>query len=246
MPQFARIESPGSLFHIMAHSIEGKPMFIDDQDRLEFLSRFEKGLTETGFLCYNWALMGNHYHLFIRTNDKPLSKLMRGLNGGYATYYNKRHDKNGCLFQGRFKSVLCQDQMYAVNMTKYISLNPLRAGIVNSLEELKNYEWCGHGFLLGDSNSHGKTFQKREDCLRRFGDNEKDAIKAYLQFLVDDCKGDNKTAGLLSFNETTEIKGSCKGWPAVIGDPDFAIDALERFKESLHRKHREADYPYLL
>lgn len=246
MPQMARMESPGSLVHIMAHSIEGKPMFKDDQDRSEFLSRFEKGLAKTGYLCYTWALMDNHYHLFLRTSEKPMSKLMRSLNGGYASYYNKRHKKEGCLFRNRFKSILCQDQDYAIKLIKYVNLNPLCAGIVNSLEELKNYAWCGHGFLLGESNTKGETFQKREECLRRFGDNEKDAIKSYLESMAQSCSAGNKTAGRLSMVEETEIRGSCKGWPAVIGDPEFVEDAFKRFKEYLKRRHREADYPYVL
>lgn len=89
MPRMARLESPGSLFHIMAHSIEGKNLFLDDQDRNELLSRLAKGLADCGFQCYVWTLMDNHYHILIRTNHLPLSKLMRGLNGGYARYYNK-------------------------------------------------------------------------------------------------------------------------------------------------------------
>lgn len=246
MPQMARMESPGSLVHIMAHSIEGKPMFVNDPDRAEFLSRFEKGLAKTGYQCYTWALMDNHYHLLLRTSEKPMSKLMRGLNGGYARYYNKKHKKNGCLFQDRFKSVLCQDQNYAVQLIKYINLNPLRAGMVNSLEQLKNFQWCGHGFLIGKGNTRGETFQKREHCLRRFGDNELDAIKAYLQSLEESCRGGTKTAGHLSCVEATEIVGSCKGWPAVIGDPEFASDAFEKFKQELKRKHREADYTYVM
>jgi len=246
MPQMARLEAPGSLVHIMAHSIEGKPMFIDDQDRAEFLSRFEKGLAKSGYQCYTWALMGNHYHLLLRTSEKPMSKLMRGLNGGYARYYNKKYKKNGYLFQNRFKSVLCQDQNYAVQLIKYINLNPLRAGIVNSLEQLKNYQWCGHGLLLGESNTWGEKFQKREQCLRHFGNNEQDAVKAYLKSLEESCSGGTKTAGHLPCIEASEIIGSCKGWPAVIGDPEFANDALEKFKLELKRKHRKADYTYVI
>ncbi|HEX2976899.1 MAG TPA: transposase [Bacteroidales bacterium] len=230
----------------MAHSIEGKPLFVDDQDRWEFLSRFEKGLTKTGFLCYTWVLMNNHYHLFLRTSEKPMSKLMRGLNGGYASYYNKRHKKNGYLFQNRFKSVLCQDQNYAVQLIKYINLNPLRAGMVSSLEQLKTYPWCGHGFLLGECNAIGKMFQKREECLRRFGDNEQESIKAYLESLLQSCGDKNEIAGQLSNIEATEITGSCKGWPAVIGDPDFVKNVMEKYKCFLNRNHRKADYPYVL
>jgi REP element-mobilizing transposase RayT len=242
----SRLEQPGSLYHIMAHSIEGKPLFVDDLDRTEFLRRLEKGIEKTGFLCYTWALMDNHYHLFLRTNELPMSKLMRGLNGGYASFYNKRHKKHGYLFQDRFKSVLCQQLDYALELIKYINLNPLRAGIVNSLEELKKFPWCGHGFLLGEYNAYGKTFQKREECLRRFGDNEQDAITAYLKYLSESCAIAHGVAGQLTSIEATELKGSCKGWPAVIGTPEFVKQALENYKYHLNRKYRKADYPYVL
>jgi len=246
MPRMIRLESPGSLVHIMAHSIDEKPLFVDDQDRLEFLSRFEKGLSKSGFICYTWALMDNHYHLFLRTSEKRMCKLMRGLNGGYATYYNKRHNKRGPLFRSRFKSSLVQDQDYAVQLVKYINLNPLRAGIVKSLEQLKNYTWCGHGFLLGDKEAAGKKFQKREECLRRFGENEETALKSYIEFLIQSCGENTETAGQLSNIEATEINGSCKGWPTVIGDPEFVNKIMNLHKEIIHRNHRKADYPYVL
>ena len=246
MPHMARLESPGSLVHIMAHSIEGKNMFIDDNDRREFLSRFEKGLANCHYQCHAWALMDNHYHLFLRTSEDPMSKLMRGLNGGYAQYYNKKHKKRGCLFQGRFQSVLCQDQDYAEQLIKYIHLNPLRAGKVKSLEQLKSFAWCGHGFLLGVPGANGERFQNRLESLRRFGDNEHDAVIAYLESLSQCCQSGSRTAGKPAFVEATEIAGSCKGWPAVIGDPEFARDAMERYKENLNRLHRKADYSHVL
>jgi len=247
MPRMARIESPGSLYHIMAHSIEGKDLFIDDQDRNEFLSRFTKGLTGCAFQCYAWALMDNHYHFLIRSSELPLSKLMRPLNGGYARYYNKKYKRRGYLFQDRFKSVLCQDQEYAAELIRYIHLNPLRAGKVKSLDQLKTFAWCGHGFLLGVNNAYGEQFQNRKESLRRFGDNETSALEAYMQYLAQGCPGeDNQKAGQLSITEATEIAGSCKGWPAVIGNHEFVRNALNKYKTYMNRKHREADYPLVL
>ena len=246
MPRMARLQSPGSLVHIMAHSVEGKNLFVDDEDKTEFLSRFEKGLAKYQYQCHAWTLMDNHYHLFLRTGDLPMSKLMRGLNGGYAQYYNKRHKRRGVLFDGRFKSILCQEIDYAEQLIKYIHLNPLRAGMVKSLEQLKDWPWCGHGFLLGIKNANGENFQIREESLRRFGDNEHDAIIAYLESLSQCCQSGNETAGKLPLTEATEIAGSFKGWPAVIGDPEFVKKAMERYKGYLNRLHRKADYSIVL
>ena len=247
MPRMARFELPGALYHVMAHSIEGKELFVDDEDRMDFLSRFEKGLINTGFQCYAWTLMDNHYHFLIRANNLPLCKLMRGLNSGYARYYNKKYKRRGYLFQDRFKSVICQDQQYAVELIKYIHLNPLRAGKVNSLQDLEKWAWCGHGFLMGNENNLGNKFQNRFESLRYFGENEKDAVKTYLKILARSCDCDDiETAGLLPKIESIEITGSCKGWPAVIGDHEFVKMAMEKYKEHFHRRHRKTDYPFIL
>ena len=246
MPQMRRLEVPGSLVHIMAHSIQELPLFGDDEDKMVFLSRFSKKLKQTGFQCYSWNLMDNHYHLFLHVNELPMSKLMRGLNSGYARYYNKKHNRKGTLFQNRFKSVLCQDQDYAVQIIKYIHLNPLRAGMVKSLEELKTYKWSGHGVLMGVEGAMGEEFQNRLECLRRFGENEPEAVNNYYNFLNQDFSENNENAGQLSFIEHTEIKGSCKGWPAVIGNHGFVTDALDKYNANSNRRHREADYPIVL
>jgi len=247
MPRMARLESPGSLFHIMSHAIDDKKLFIDEDDISDFLSRFEKGIKKTGFKCLGWALMGNHYHLVIRTNHLRLCKLMSPLNGGYAARYNKKYKRKGYLFRSRFKSVLCQDQDYAVQLIKYVHLNPLRAGMVKSLEELKDCPLCGHGFLIGKEDAPGEKFQSREEALCFFSDEKENAVSAYMESMSQSCNcEDIKTAGKMSETEITEIARSCKGSPAVIGDPEFVKNALEQYKKHLSRIHRKVDYPHVL
>ncbi len=247
MPRTMRLEMPGALAHIMAHSIDGKNLFEDDEDRVEFLRRLATGLELTGYQCFAWTLMDNHYHLLVRTNHLPMAKLMRSLNSGYARYYNIKHKRSGYLFQNRFKSILCQDQDYAAQLVKYIHLNPMRAGKVKTLEQLVNWTWCGHGYLLGKEGSMGGVFQNRAECLRRFGEEEQEAIRNYLNFLSEGYSPDDlKNAGQLPETEKTEVVGSCKGWPAVIGDPDFVKQAMEKHRVRMHRLHRKADYSFVL
>lgn len=247
MPHTKRFQPPCSMHHIMAHSIEGKDMFLDDEDRQEFIRRLEKGLKKTGFICITWALLDNHYHLFIKTNDKKLEKLMRGLNGGYAQYYNRKYGKRGCLFQGRFKSVLCQDKKYAAQLIKYINLNPLRAGKVRSIEVLKHYTWCGHGFMLGQRSTSAERFQNRQWCLSRFGMSEQEAIETYMKIVLKDY--DEKSpelAGKLPPAESNEIENSCKGEPAMIGEPEWATTIFDQYCDEKKRRHRKADYPKVI
>lgn len=161
--------------------------------------------------------------------------------------HNKRHGRRGYLFQDRFKSVLCQDQDYAAQLIKYIHLNPVRAGMVKSLEQLGSWTWCGHGFMIGNQKARGQAFQNRKESLRRFGEEEKEAVENYLNYLSEGYDlTDTEKAGLLPERENKEIAGSCKGWPAVIGDPEFVRNALEQHKIGKHRLHRRADYQYVL
>ena len=237
-----RFHSPGSLAHIMAHSIDGRPLFVDDFDRKEFLSRFDKILKKCGYECDSWSLMDNHYHLFVRTNNNPMSDLMRPLNGGYARWYNKKYKRRGYLFQDRYKSVLCQDSDYAKELIRYIHLNPLRANQVSSLEELKKWPWCGHGYLVGDESSAGMAFQQRNKVLRRFGEDELSAPKKYLEYLNEGIGEHFFESGNLQYTETLEIEVSKKGWPAVIGDHEFVINAMQKHEIHSHRLHHKDAY----
>jgi REP element-mobilizing transposase RayT len=231
----------------MARGIDGKKIFLDRNDFKEFLFRLRNGIKECGYRCLAWCLMENHYHLLVRSSERPMSALMRPLNGGYARWFNAKYDRRGYLFQDRYKSVLCQDQEYAKQLIRYIHLNPVRSGLVGSLDKLKDWPWCGHGFLLGFKQAEGRDFQDRRESLRRFGNTEKNAIKEYMKYL---SEGINETdmdhAGILPNVGSYEVAGSEKGWPAVIGDPDFARKAMERHSIGFHRKHRKADYAHVL
>jgi len=243
MPRMARLEMPGSLYHVMARGIDGMKIFGDDEDRKEFLKRFSGHMRACCYKCLAWCLMDNHYHFLLRSNENPLSKLMRPLNGGYARWFNNKYQRKGYLYQDRFKSVLCQDQEYSRSLIRYIHLNPLRARKVYSLEELKKYRWSGHAFLINKSGALGKEFHERNEALRQFGHTEKKAIKRYYSYLAESIDTDNlEKSGLLPDDDLVELSGSNKGWPAVIGDPEFAKAAMERHAVGIYRKHRKADY----
>jgi hypothetical protein len=93
--------------------------------------------------------MPNHFHLLLRTGDAPISTVMKRLLTGYAVRFNRRHRRSGHLFQNRYKSILCQEDVYLLELVRYIHLNPLRAKLVVSMGELDRFEFCGHGVILG-------------------------------------------------------------------------------------------------
>jgi putative transposase len=247
MPRMMRFEHPGSLVHIMARGIDGQSIFIEAEDKKEFIKGFKHGLDNCGYHCIAWSLLSNHYHFFLRTTEVPMSGLMRSLNGSYARWFNHKYKRRGYLFQDRFKSVLCQDQEYARQLIRYVHLNPLRTGDVTTLNALKNWEWCGHGCLLNIPGATGHDFQNRREALRRFGKTSDEAVSSYLEFLQEAIDQQPiETAGRLPAAGSHEIAGSNKGWPAVIGDSEFARAAMERHGVSRWRKHRQADYGEVL
>jgi len=147
MPRQARLDAPGVLQHVMARGIERRKIFWDDKDRSSFLERLAVILEETQTQCYAWTLIPNH--LLLRTGPTPLSTVMRRLMTGYAVTFNHRHRRAGHLFQNRYKSVVCEEENYLLELTRYIHLNPLRAGLVEDLNALDKYPWSGHSVLMG-------------------------------------------------------------------------------------------------
>ena len=247
MPRVMRFEAPGSLVHIMARGIDGCQLFGDDNDRTIFIDLLATGLDKTGFLCLAWCLMGNHYHLLLRTNENPMSTLMRPLNGSYARMFNRKNQRRGYLFQDRYKSILCQEQDYAKQLVRYIHLNPIRSGEVSTLTALKMWRWCGHGFLMGVKTNPGSRFQIDGEVLRRFGGEIREARRNYLEYLKEGILVDGlASAGNLDPTGEFETTGAQKGWPTVVGNPDFARKAMENHEIHRRRLHRQADYPAVL
>jgi len=211
MPRQPRLDAPGLLQHVMARGIERRKIFLDDKDRQLFLDRLAVILEETQTQCYAWALIPNHFHLLLRTGPTPLSKVMRRLMTGYAVTFNKRHKRSGHLFQNRYKSVICEEDPYLLELIRYIHLNPLRAKLVQDLKELDKYPWTGHSAILGhrknplvpdppkrlsapslpDRNSAIRNPQSEfnladrtiQDVLLHFGKTAKVARRRYREFL---------------------------------------------------------------
>jgi REP element-mobilizing transposase RayT len=117
MPRQARLDAPGVLQHVMARGIERRKIFWDDKDRSSFLERLAIILEETQTQCYAWALIPNHFHLLLRIGQTPLSTVMRRLMTGYAVTFNIRHRRSGHLFQNRYKSVVCEEENYLLELT---------------------------------------------------------------------------------------------------------------------------------
>jgi len=181
MPRKARIDAPGALHHIIVRGIERKAIFRDFKDYSNMLDRLETVLIDTQTPCFAWALMPNHLHMLTRTGHVSISTVMRRLLTGYAQQFNRRHQRHGPLFQNRFKSILCEQDVYFLELVRYIHLNPLRAGIVKDLKELKSHPYSGHGVVMGMLKN---TWQDVHSVLGMFAPKIYSARRSYAVFVA--------------------------------------------------------------
>jgi len=247
MPRQARLDAPGTLHHVMIRGIEGADIFRDDRDREYFLSRVGEIGEITGTRILAWVLMGNHVHLLLFSGSSGLPKFMRRLLTGYAIWFNRRHQRAGHLFQNRYKSIICEEDPYLLELVRYIHLNPLRGGVVKNLEELDNYRWSGHGVLIG---KRRHDWQEREYVLNQFGGVEKQSVRAYRKF-VEEGKGLGRRPELVGGG----LVRSLGGWSKVLslrdrgeeeehdsrilGRGDFVHEIMEEAEEVVVRQIRK-------
>jgi REP-associated tyrosine transposase len=181
VPRQPRLDSPGLVHHVMARGIEGQDIYRDDQDREDFLQRLDACIRQPGCpQLYAWALMSNHFHLLLRSGEQLLSPVMRRLMTGHAVSYNRRYKRRGHLFQNRYKSIVVEEEAYFLELVRYIHLNPVRAGIVKTLEALDRHPFSGHAVLSGQRDY---LVQNTDAVLSRFSRRHKLAVSGYRQFV---------------------------------------------------------------
>ena len=182
MPRQARIDIASVLQHVMVRGIEKRDIFADDCDRSAFVDRFSRLLVSTKTECLAWSLLSNHAHLLLRPTKGKLSEMMRRLLTGYAVTFNLRHHRCGHLFQNRYKSIVCDEDSYLLELVRYIHLNPLRAGLVSSMRQLESYRWTGHAGIMGRALMPG---QAADQVLLMFDEHRKRAQEKYRNFVAE-------------------------------------------------------------
>jgi putative transposase len=185
MPRQARLDSPGTLHHVILRGIEKKDIVDDKYDRANMVSRLGELAEETKTTIYAWALMSNHMHILLKSGLHGLSQFMRRLLTGYAITYNIRHRRHGHLFQNRYKSIVCEEDTYFQELVRYIHLNPLRAKLVKNMSALDRYPWCGHSAVMGRKK---REWQDVNYVLSWFGKTTAKARKTYRQYIQDGIK----------------------------------------------------------
>jgi len=218
MARKPRIEFPGAFYHIIVRGNQRQGIFLDDNDCDEYLRRLQKYKKVHGFNLYAYTLMTNHIHLLMETVQSPISKIMQVLSFGYTQYFNRKYGKSGHLFQGRYKSFLCDRDAYLLELVRYIHLNPVRAGMVKSPDD---YRWSSHHQYLKASGGLADV----DDVLQQFSKNKIKSTMLYNDFM----KEPSNSSSEISFYKVTDQQ--------ILGDEEF----VDKITEKVNWKDRPAD-----
>ncbi|MEA3222339.1 MAG: transposase [Thermodesulfobacteriota bacterium] len=176
-----RIEYAGALYHIIARGNEGRPIYKQEGDYQKFLDTLSELPGRYHAIIHGYVLMGNHYHLLIETPKGNITRVMHFLNATYTGYFNKKYKRVGHLFQGRYKGILIEKESYSVSVSRYIHLNPKRAGLVKRPEE---YRWSSYPDYIGKGKK--KTWLTCEWILGRYSRDKAKARRRYKAFVEEE------------------------------------------------------------
>ena len=246
MPRLPRLDAPGILHHVMIRGIERREIFKDDKDRENLITRLGDLLPKTDTVCYAWAFMSNHAHFLFRTGPGGLPHFMQRLLTGYVVTFNRRHNRHGQLFQNRYKSIVCQEDIYLKELVRYIHLNPVRAKVVDDVTALNHYAYSGHSALMDRKK---RSWQDTEYILKVFARNRREGKKRYLDFVEsgihqgrwNDLVGGGLVRSLGGWTEISKMgrknADRIKGDERILGDGDFVNQILSEAKDRYERRY---------
>lgn len=215
-----RIEYPGAIYHLTARGNAREPIFLSDADRVMFLDILGDLVERYHLCCHGYCLMDNHYHLLLETPEANLSLGMRQLGGIYTQKFNRRHNRVGHLFQGRYTSIVIEKESHLLELCRYIVLNPVRATMV---AQPGDYPWSSYLATAGGTDK--PRFLRIDWILAQFGENHMTAQQQYRDFVA---------AGIGEESPWKNLKGQC-----LLGGERF----LNRLLPQLDQKRGETEIP---
>ena len=180
-----RIEYPGALYHITSRGNERKNIFVDDADGFRFFEILKDYHDRYSILIHSFVLMDNHYHLILETPEGNLLKVMHGINGSYTGYFNRKYERSGHLFQGRYKGILIDKDVYLLQLSRYVHMNPVRAKIV---EEPEHYKWGSYPSYIGKEKEY--EWVEYSWILSNYGNDRESAKKRYREYIEESLNTD--------------------------------------------------------
>lgn len=211
-----RIEYPHAYYHVTARGNEQKDIFKNDRDRRKFLEYLESAVSRYRAVIHAWCLMRNHYHLLVETPAGNLSRVMQHINGAYTNYFNIKKKHVGHLFQGRYKAILVDADPYALELSRYIHLNPVRVGLVSNPA---NYRWSSFQEYTGKQ--PGATWLRRDFILGYFADGETQAAEKYRRFVEEAMEKEQASPLNQSVAST------------ILGSPEFVASIQAQYADQI-------------
>jgi putative transposase len=221
MARKPRVHYPGALYHVILRGNDGQGIFFDDKDRTRFCFLMQEGIERFGHRIHAFCLMTTHVHLAIQVGEVSLSRILQNLSFRYTRWINWRYHRSGHLFQGRYKAVLVDGEAFLLELTRYLHLNPVRAGMVT---EAADYPWSGHRCYLG---LEAIGWLTTEWVLGQFSKRLSAARRAYGTF-VSEGKGEGQQPEYHKGSDTDS---------RILGDDTFIEKVLGQ-KQPMRRKSR--------
>lgn len=223
-----RIEYPGATYHVTARGNERAEIFRDESDYQRLLEQLRLAQERHALVIHAYVLMRNHYHLLLETPHGNLSQAMQLINGSYTGYFNRRHRRAGHLFQGRYKSLLVEKESYLLELSRYIHLNPVRAGMVKYPEE---YRWSSYRAYVGNAE---EEWLCRGLVLGSLSPAKEKARKVYREFVEEALEKEVADPFAEVFAQVIlGSKGFVDRVQRLIEErpPDYDVPAIARFKK---------------
>jgi len=211
-----RIEFKGAVYHITARGNERKKIYLSKTDYEKFLKYLDDTKKKYNVVIHCYVLMSNHYHLIMETPEANLSKVMHYINGSYTTYFNIKRKRSGHLFQGRFKSIIVDKDNYLLELSRYIHLNPVRAGIV---EKPEDYQYSSYKTYIAKSENALITNHLVLGLMKHHNGNAKNEYRVFVENAI----------GIGIDNPSKNIYGG-----VILGSSSFIKETLKMIKEEYY------------
>jgi putative transposase len=226
-----RIEYEGAFYHVTSRGNERKKIFYANSDYEKFKTYLKDAQDKYGYLLHCYVLMSNHYHLLIETPKANMSKVMHFINGSYTNYINRRRGRSGHLFQGRYKAISVERDRYLLELSRYMHLNPVRAGLVKRPED---YPYSSYGAFIRVGRRNLVSCDLIWEMISR---GKRGASRKYKDFVE----------GAMRKSPGSPLKDIYGG--AILGSKRFVREVLGRLKDEIfqkreisHRKELKASY----
>lgn len=213
-----RMDYPDTFYHVLSRGNERKEIFRDEKDHLRFLDTLGKMVERSKLEVHAYVLMKNHFHLLVHTKEANLSRAIQWLGVSYSVWFNRKYQRSGHLFQGRFKSFLIENDRYFTTMCLYIHGNPLRARIV---KRLSDYQWSSYQAYA--DKKHEVSWLTTELVLGMYGGSRKRFLRAQRVF----------------FEERPNLLEDLRHG-LYLGSEEFSEECIERFKGGKHHEKPQA------